>query len=775
MNYNFLILSPYEFEILTKDLLQKVFNVDFESFGSGKDGGIDLRYSKAGDTIVQCKRYKDYKSLLQNLNKEVPKVKILNPKKYIISTSASLLPAQKAKIKELFHPYIQNENQIYGREDLNNILSKNSDVEKKHYKLWLSSTTILQEIVNSQVINQSKFVQSEIFNKIGVYVQNDSFEEAIEILKVNKYVIISGNPGIGKTTLAEMIIYHLLAKDVEQFIYLSDSISKAFELYIEGKSQIFFFDDFLGRNFLQSKLPTNEEKQIIKFIQRIEKSKNKFLVFTTREYILNQATEKYEDFQLVEFSKCILDIGKYSKLVKAEILYNHFHINEMPFEYVQSLIMDDKLFEIINHQNYNPRIIKSFTKSKLWTKCSPKEFAKSVLDLFDNPYLVWEHTYETQISELSRYILLNLIISGSDIEYHTLYDQLKFYLIKNENEINITLNNYSFKSSLRELENSFISIFKKYELNLIIEFQNPSIQDFLVEHISKDTILKESLLKSIRFIKNAFTKINFSIEKKVDKKININDTELSLLTQHLIDNFNELKYDSKFTIYSRPNEIDNHILKLSTCYFQIREFDREFSIQQFEKIINSSRISYHSINDFCYLLENFYQEIEINPIELLSNLSTSFLSYDDLKSLDTLKYLFPSEFEEFKEENDEDYRDIFYYIVDDLKDEQFEEVYEYNDIIEKLYRIETDFEYDTYNERKIVEEKMEDIKTKIQEQETLDQEDDYYFRHINYLDHHDEDLRRESRKKTPMRDTGQVEKKTLSTDEIIINLFESLK
>lgn len=85
--YNFLNLSPFEFEILTRDLLQKHLDAHIESFTSGPDGGIDLRCSVNGTTIIQCKRYKGYSSLKTSLTKEFDSVK----KTTLISMLLSLL------------------------------------------------------------------------------------------------------------------------------------------------------------------------------------------------------------------------------------------------------------------------------------------------------------------------------------------------------------------------------------------------------------------------------------------------------------------------------------------------------------------------------------------------------------------------------------------------------------------------------------------------------------------------------------------------------------
>lgn len=396
-NYDFLNISPFEFEILCRDLLQSELGVRLEAFGSGTDGGIDLRFADGGNLIVQCKRYKDYSSLIQELKREVKKVNKLNPERYILTTSASLSPKQKENIQELFSPFIHKPSDIFTREDLNNLLNRFPNVEKDNYKLWLSSTNILHTIINSQIVNQSKFAFDEIKDKIQLYVQNDSFFEALNILKENNYVIISGIPGIGKTTLAQILVYDLLARGTEEFIFLSDSISQGFQLFNEEKSQVFFFDDFLGRNFLENSIKTNEEGQIIRFISKIQKSENKVLIFTTREYILNQAQIKFDRLDSLEFRKCVMDLSKYTTIIKAKILYNHLFFFNIPFNYIEEIINQKLLMPIINHQNYNPRIIESFTQAKLWDSFSSKDFPAELKKIFDYPDLIWQHAYENQI------------------------------------------------------------------------------------------------------------------------------------------------------------------------------------------------------------------------------------------------------------------------------------------------------------------------------------------------------------------------------------------
>ena len=248
-DYSFLTLSPPEFEDLTRSLLQKQLNLTLESFTSGRDNGIDLRYTKSNrnDLIIQCKRYNEFKTLISNLRKEVSKVKKLNPKRYILTTSVGLTPNQKEEIKNIFYPYLKTTMDIFGRDDLNNLIGLFPEIEKQNFKLWLSSTNILEKFLHNRIVNQSIFEVDKIEETLKIYVENESYYLSLNIIKENRYVIISGIPGIGKTTLARILVYYFLSNGFEEFIYISDSIKEGYDMYKDGVKQIFLFDDFLTR------------------------------------------------------------------------------------------------------------------------------------------------------------------------------------------------------------------------------------------------------------------------------------------------------------------------------------------------------------------------------------------------------------------------------------------------------------------------------------------------------------------------------------------------
>lgn len=327
-SYNFINLSSYDFEILTKDLLEKHLSLPLENFKMGRDDGIDLRYFRIDmNTVIQCKHYANSKfsNLIQSLKNELPKLKNLKPTRYIVVTSLGLTPKNKSDIKKLLEPYIVNYDDIYDSEALNSLLRTYPEIEKKHFKLWLSSTAVLDRILHNSILNNSEITKDNIIKNVQVYVESNNFFDALNILNEYHYCIISGNPGIGKTTLAKILSYKFIESDYE-FISISN-IKDAFKILTPEKKQVFYYDDFLGTNHFVNK---NEDNDLVSFIEHISKSKIKRFIMTTREYIFNQALTDSEVLTRFNFKKCIIKQEDYNKRIKGKILYNHLYFAKLP-------------------------------------------------------------------------------------------------------------------------------------------------------------------------------------------------------------------------------------------------------------------------------------------------------------------------------------------------------------------------------------------------------------------------------------------------------------
>lgn len=291
--YDFRSLSPIDFEILVRDLLQEELGVTLESFKAGKDLGIDFRYCRDTHStlIVQCKHYVEsgYDAMVYVLRKtELPKVTKLHPTRYIFATSVALSAGQKDQIGALFSPFIKSSTDIFGKEDLNNLLGKFPRVERQTLKLWLAGTNVLEEVLHAQIKNASRHEIERIRERARFYVMNESFSKALKILEAFNFCIIAGIPGIGKTILAEMLLLHYCRAGYE-VIKVSDDISEAWSLNLSTVKRVFYYDDFLGQTSFAEKLHKNEDQRLLDFISAVKESRGVKLILTTREYVLNQA------------------------------------------------------------------------------------------------------------------------------------------------------------------------------------------------------------------------------------------------------------------------------------------------------------------------------------------------------------------------------------------------------------------------------------------------------------------------------------------------------
>ena len=192
-NYDFSTLNDRDLEELTRDLLSKKLNVNFQSFKPGPDKGIDLRYSTINDEneiVVQVKHYlsSGISKLKQDLkNNEISKLASLNPKQYIFCTSLPLSPQDKQDIKNIFSPYILTTSDVIGKEDLNKWLEDYPEIQERHFKLWLSSIDLIKRIVKNGVKGRSEFYKEKILKEITLYVPNKTHNNAVEALNNNQY------------------------------------------------------------------------------------------------------------------------------------------------------------------------------------------------------------------------------------------------------------------------------------------------------------------------------------------------------------------------------------------------------------------------------------------------------------------------------------------------------------------------------------------------------------------------------------------------------------
>jgi hypothetical protein len=415
-DYDFRVLSSFDFELLVRDLLHEETGLYFHSFKTGKDAGIDLRYTNdSGNTkIVQAKHYAEsgFNALLNAVVKsESAKVGKLNPSEYIFTTSVPLSPHQSDQLKSAIKANYSGPVIIFGKEDLNSLLRKHPSVEQRHYKLWLSSRAVLERVLHSGIVNATGYDVESIERRARLYVQGKTFSKAYSLLEKEHVCIISGIPGVGKTTLAEMLIAHYIDSGY-RVSRITNRIEEGYEADDPDPNakMVFYYDDFLGQSSLTEKLGKNEDGALLRFMDSVHRRENRRFILTTREYLLQQASEIHEKLRHSDmgFYRFVLDLGQYNRADRSRILFNHLYFSELPEEYRSELIRNRVYLKIIDHPNYSPRLIEWMTRRSMSQSVQPKQYAAEFVRSLDNPTEIWKSAFDNQISSDSRMMLFVL-------------------------------------------------------------------------------------------------------------------------------------------------------------------------------------------------------------------------------------------------------------------------------------------------------------------------------------------------------------------------------
>lgn len=491
--YDFGNLSPIEFESLCVDLVSAETGLRFERFSEGPDGGIDGRHSQAnGDTILQAKHYKgsSWPDLQRAVKHESKSLSRLNPAAYYLLTSQPLTPPRKETIASILdHSSVAAAN-IWGRAELNGLLAKHAEVERRNIKLWLSSAAVLDRLLKSDIAVFTEATYEEIERILKVFVVNPSLRKSSEILNATHCLIVSGPPGVGKTTLAQVLAAEYSDEGWE--LVSVASIEDGFRVFQRDKPQVFVFDDFLGKIRLDPASLARDDDRIVRFMSMVHRDKAKRFILTTRSYILQAARTLSEalDDKKVEISEMVLNLASYTRELKARILYNHLYHSELNQASIQVLLSGDAVRQIVDHRNYMPRIIQWMTDEIRQRDVPESDYPKVFLQALDNPDKIWDKAFRQHISLNARILLYCMYfaeqerfgVGGIAIDKLRVFFEraiLAFGSITKE-ELRTSI----FEETLREVKSSFVVL-----NGSVANFINPSVQDYLSREAIDPTVL----------------------------------------------------------------------------------------------------------------------------------------------------------------------------------------------------------------------------------------------------------------------------------------------
>ncbi|MFS4091917.1 restriction endonuclease [Streptomyces sp. AF1A] len=469
-------LTDHDFEVVCRDLFSDVLGIPLEIFPRGRDRGIDLRHTgPSGTTVVQCKHWPraTQATLIRRLIKdELPKVRALAPDRYIVATTVGLTVDGKEELCDAFAPYVRDTGDLYGVDEIVAELLRRPDLVRRHFRLWLSSTSVLQTVLNQDRYLRSSWLQKRLPGIADTFVPHEGFERAKQLLDSQQVCVIAGIPGVGKTTVALMLAAWLMGNSYEVH-EISQDVDEIGTLWRDDTRQVFLYDDFLGSTTLDTPLNKNEDNRLLSVIREIQERPGKALVMTTRDYLLEHARLRHDRLAEPDVSDAVtvIRLTDLDLQVRGQILYNHVHHSSLPLNDKRRFADPVVWRPVVQHRNFNPRLVEETLRL---SARRGQDVGAAMLENLDDPGRVWERIVENELSDAAVH-MLEVLFTFRSAPLEDLEESWHWY----REEMDQAADGRTFRRALQLLDGTMITIEQGR-----VAFHNPSIEDYLRFHLN---------------------------------------------------------------------------------------------------------------------------------------------------------------------------------------------------------------------------------------------------------------------------------------------------
>ena len=613
LKYDIENIEWQQFEILSFKCLQLDISKSLNFIEGGNDKGRDFVFNGRTNFFgIDDKEYKyifqakhkskndSFSSLNSDLKTELEKVFITNKLSYnyyCLVTNLTLTGNQSDSLNTTFSSFI-SDNQlstqikfgIYSYRNLEGCIDRN-DFLKWIFPSIIRNTDfkfLLEDILQRNAKNIAMGWLS-VFEKNKVnFVYTNVFEKALDKLKDNNILLLSGPSKSGKTFNAEMLLFNYFCK-YSSTPYKIDRVDEFDKFYDPNKKQVFLFDDAFGRYNIDLSRADSFNRKLEYIFEQIDESHK--CIFTTREYIykafldyLNYSEPVIKDF----ITKITVEVNDLTKGEKESIFYRYFkHLPNPTFS-----IREKTLDRILEHKNFSPETIRAyFVNNNDFDLAKFIQHIESPDDYLEKDFI--NLSEEKKIVLLSTLLSLNNTTNSISYSYEIICNDLNKNLLISLNEILGQLDGSILKSDDDEYF-----------------FYHPSMFEFFVRYISKDTSIYRRLLL-INFNIRLLNVLRFKPEKG-QNAIKIDESDLTKLIegfQRIINN-PELSVVELNSILEWFNNTDiqlNLKLRLKSKYSELKS-----EINTLLKNLDYSKFS----NENLYHLGDYFKHLAINHSDI---------------------------------------------------------------------------------------------------------------------------------------------------------------
>jgi len=571
--------------------------------------------------------------------------------------------------------------------------NKDNNEEENNRRL-----NIIIDIINELEFKDKKKEPKNIilrrleFSNILTYGEDNIID--FDNIKNSKIIGISGENGIGKTSILKILIYSIYGNLIDnryEYISYNKNQNKKDKDHYTGKTKIildvnnstYLIDTII--NFYKSRI--NEIRSVYKLI---DNNKNNIDINDLNNYeIINNLNDKkkviffdyekefgdYTDF----INACIIkqkDIGisSLNDNERFKLFSNKFNIDFIKLIYSKLLNNKKYLSSLINkslnsiHINFNHKSIDDKINSILFYQSSLSSNLYNIsLNLSNSQSLLSSKLDELNNLNLSNHLDNNDIINQKQNLINSLNLNFQNFINTESDKLNSNILNIKLINSNNSLDNLYsqsqtinsnLSLLKSILSNSNLLSSNFNSSNFNIKSLNNDKKLKQQHLTelneqinqldlSLNFYNDNLNLYNDEINKIKNNNTHINNLQSNLtnLNNHLLDLQNQYNIiNNEINLYnSNIDNLNSSITfkfnsKCKCCNHnkQLCNYDKiQLDISNFNNLIS---INQNKLIDLNEQINNLKQQIN-NLNDEINNLKSLSFNYDLIKSIEDINII----------------------------------------------------------------------------------------------------------------------------------------
>jgi hypothetical protein len=237
----------------------------------------------------------------------------------------------------------------------------------------------LSQILDARAYRQARVILASLREELAKTVITDAYRKAAAALDGHGFVLLIGEPAVGKTTIASLLSMAAIDQWNASLLKLDTPAKVVDHWNPDEPSQFFWIDDAFGVAQYEDSL-ARAWNHILPQLPAMLRSGAK-IVMTSRDYIYRSARKDLKEsaFPLLQESQVVIDVHDLTPDEKRQILYNHLKLGKQPVTFRTSV--KPHLEAVAMHPRFIPETARRladpiFTKELYVSRYSLSEFVE---------------------------------------------------------------------------------------------------------------------------------------------------------------------------------------------------------------------------------------------------------------------------------------------------------------------------------------------------------------------------------------------------------------